>query len=225
MLDPPCADITGRVLEMLGRFPALKRDPEVARSIQLGVEFLKAHQERDGSWYGRWGVNYIYGTWQALKGLMAVGVSPEAPFVRRAVEWLLRVQRPDGGWGETCETYSNPALKGQGPSTAAQTAWAVMGLAAAGEVESAAVQRGIEWLLAHQSADGAWEDSEYTGTGFPTVFYLKYHLYQVYFPLFALGYYRNLVRGTHPRKLRTGVPLPGRRRQAPQGSLLEPALS
>ncbi|MBI4605711.1 MAG: squalene--hopene cyclase, partial [Planctomycetes bacterium] len=167
MLDPPCADITGRVLEMLGRYPALRSKPAVQRVIRKGVEFLRRKQERDGSWYGRWGVNYIYGTWQALKGLMAVGEDPGASCVRRAVEWLKGVQQEDGGWGESCETYADPSCKGQGVSTASQTAWAVMGLAAAGEARSDAVRRGVRFLLETQKPDGSWDEDQYTGTGFP----------------------------------------------------------
>lgn len=198
MLDPACADITGRVLEMLGRFPELRKNPEVELAVQKGVSFLKQEQEDDGSWYGRWGVNYIYGTWQALKGIMAVGEDPQAPYVRRAVHWLKSHQNPDGGWGESCASYGHPEKKGRGVSTASQTAWAVMGLIAAGEVESNAVREGIRFLLTTQKPDGSWDEDQFTGTGFPGVFYLNYHLYRIYFPLFALGYYRNVKNGTPP---------------------------
>lgn len=185
MLDPSTADITGRVLEMLGRFGYDVGDPRVSRA----VAFLRREQETDGAWFGRWGVNYIYGTWQVLKGLTAVGVDPAEPFLQRAAGWLESCQNQDGGWGETCATYDNPALRGQGTSTASQTAWAVMGLIAAGRVDSKAVRRGVEYLLRSQQPEGSWMDDTWTGTGFPKVFYLKYHLYAAYFPLFALGMY------------------------------------
>lgn len=208
MLDPACADITGRVLEMLCRFSTLRQLPEVARSIQQGVTFLKSKQETDGSWYGRWGVNYIYGTWQALKGLLAAGEDPRAQYIQDAVAWLKSVQHADGGWGESCATYKDPQLKGKGKSTASQTAWAVMGLCAAGEVESEAVERGVAYLTNTQEPDGSWTENEWTGTGFPDVFYLRYHYYRIYFPLFALGYYRNLVRGEHPERGMVNIALP-----------------
>lgn len=215
MLDPACADITGRVLEMLGRFPSLRAEPRADRAIRRGVEFLKGEQEEDGSWYGRWGVNYIYGTWQALKGLLSAGEDPEAPYLRRAVAWLKDRQNPDGGWGESCASYSDPKSNGRGTSTASQTAWAVMGLTSAGEAGSDAVKRGIEYLIATQLPDGSWDEAEFTGTGFPGVFYLKYHFYRIYFPLFALGYYRNVVRGTHPALGEVKIVLPEPRKRAP----------
>jgi len=191
MLDPACADITGRVLEMFGRLPRLRRYAKVRRAIRNGIRYLKDAQEENGSWYGRWGVNYIYGTWQALKGLMEVGEAPSQPYIRKAVEFLVSRQNADGGWGETCATYDDPELAGRGPSTASQTAWALMGMIAAGETESPVVERGMKYLLSHQGADGNWEEEHWTGTGFPSVFYLKYHLYRLYFPLFALGMYKN----------------------------------
>jgi squalene-hopene/tetraprenyl-beta-curcumene cyclase len=208
MLDPACADITGRVLEMLARFPALRGDERIERSIKKGIEFLKSEQEEDGSWYGRWGVNYLYGTWQALKGLMAAGEDPRAPYVQKAVAWLKSCQNPDGGWGESCASYGQPALKGQGPSTASQTAWALMGLTAAGEADAEEVRRGVQFLTVTQKPDGTWDEDQFTGTGFPEVFYLKYHFYRIYFPLFALAYYRNVKRGTHPACGQTKVALP-----------------
>lgn len=185
MLDPSTSDITGRVLEMLSRYGYDTSDERVRRAI----EFIKSDQEEDGAWFGRWGVNYIYGTWQVLKGLSGIGEEMSQPYVRRAVEWLLRHQNEDGGWGESCATYDDPTLRGQGVSTPSQTAWAVMGLISGGEVNSDAVRRGIEWLNWNQNSDGSWTDETFTGTGFPKVFYLKYHLYAKYFPVFALGMY------------------------------------
>jgi squalene-hopene/tetraprenyl-beta-curcumene cyclase len=223
MLDPACADITGRVLEMLGRFPSLRAEPRVDRAIQRGIQFLKDEQEDDGSWYGRWGVNYIYGTWQTLKGLMAVGENPRAPYIRRAVAWLEARQNPDGGWGESCASYGDPKMSGRGASTASQTAWAVMGLASAGEARSSAARRGIDYLLSTQLPDGSWEEAAFTGTGFPGVFYLKYHYYRVYFPLFALAYHRNVLRGTHPAPGGVKIVLPEQRKRAPGTPLAQQA--
>lgn len=185
MLDPSTADITARTLEMLARFGYDTRDPRVQRAIA----FLKEEQEYDGAWFGRWGVNYIYGTWQVLKGLAVIGEDMEQPYVRKAAQWLKDHQNPDGGWGESCRTYDEPELRGQGPSTASQTAWALMGLMAAGEVCSESVRRGLEYLTGTQNPDGSWDEEWFTGTGFPKVFYLKYHLYRNYFPVFALGTY------------------------------------
>ena len=187
MIDPPTADITGRVLEMLSVYGYNERSAPVAKAVR----FLREQQETDGSWFGRWGVNYIYGTWQVIKGLTAVGVSHADPAVRAGVRWLLSVQNQDGGWGEGCESYHDPATKGSGLSTASQTAWAVMGLIAAGKGAHSAAEAGIEYLLRSQRADGNWDEDAYTGTGFPKVFYLKYHMYRLYFPLFALGMYAN----------------------------------
>jgi len=185
MIDPSTADITARVLEMLGGYGYDRRDPRIARAL----EFLKKEQEEDGAWFGRWGVNYVYGTWQVLKGLSVIGEDMRRPYVRRAVDWLCAVQSPDGGWGETCATYEEPSLRGKGPSTASQTAWALMGLIAAGESGSDPVRRGVRYLVGTQNADGSWDEPWFTGTGFPKVFYLKYHLYSKYFPVFALGMY------------------------------------
>ena len=190
VIDPPDADITGRVLELLGYIGYDESYP-VVRSA---VEFLRREQEEDGSWYGRWGVNYIYGTWQVLRGLAAVGQDMDEPWVRKAADWLSSVQRPEGGWGETCATYHDPSLKGRGPSTPSQTAWALMGLMAAGRVDAPAVERGVEWLLSNQRADGTWDEAEFTGTGFPKVFYLEYTLYRDYFPLLALGQFQNELK-------------------------------
>jgi squalene-hopene/tetraprenyl-beta-curcumene cyclase len=185
MLDPSCADITGRVLEALGHYGFRAGRPEVDRALA----FLRRTQEPAGCWLGRWGVNYIYGTWQVLEGLARVGFDFNDPMVRRAVDWLKSVQQPGGAWGETCASYDDPSLAGQGPPTASQTAWALLGLIAAGEAGCPEVRRGIDYLVATQAADGNWEEESFTGTGFPRVFYLKYHLYRLYFPLMALARY------------------------------------
>jgi squalene-hopene/tetraprenyl-beta-curcumene cyclase len=150
---------------------------------------MKKEQQADGSWFGRWGGNYIYGTWQALTGLTAVGVPADDPAIQAGANWLLAHQHSSGGWGETPDSYEDPALRGIGTPTASQTAWAVMGLIAAGKANDPAVTRGIRFLLDRQREDGTWFEPEYTGTGFPLVFYLKYHYYSVYFPLMALSLY------------------------------------
>ena len=191
MLDPACADITGRVLEMLGSTPGCMDAAKTQQAVRSGVKYLKDSQEENGAWYGRWGVNYIYGTWQALKGLSVVGVSPDEDYIRRAVDYLKAKQNEDGGWGESCESYENPSLGGVGETTASQTAWGLMGLIAAGEQNSAEVERGVRFLVDTQGGDGNWKEKYWTGTGFPKVFYLKYHMYSLYFPLFALSMYRN----------------------------------
>ena len=189
MIDPPTADITGRVLEMLSTCGYNERNLPVQRA----VEFLRREQEPDGSWFGRWGVNYIYGTWQVVKGLTSIGVPADDPAVRRGAEWMQSMQNPDGGWGESCWSYHDSSKAGRGPSTASQSAWAVMGLIAAGMADTAAVGRGVDFILDAQRHDGRWPDEPFTGTGFPKVFYLKYHLYREYFPLFALGMYRRAI--------------------------------
>lgn len=183
MIDPSTPDITARVLEMYGRLGVSHKHPAVER----GLDFLWKNQEPDGSWIGRWGVNYIYGTWQVLVGLNAVGISTLDHRVERAANWLIKTQQECGGWGETPRSYDEPHLRGQGEPTASQTAWALMGLCAAGEQNSEAVERGVQYLLNTQLADGTWEEGPWTGTGFPRVFYLKYHYYRIYFPLMALA--------------------------------------
>jgi len=188
MIDPPTADITARVLEMLGR---LGFDPDHP-SVQRGLDFVWSEQEPDHAWYGRWGVNYIYGTWQVLVGLREIGVSPGDARIRAGAQWLKNMQQADGGWGESAATYDHPELRGQGPTTASQTAWALLGLIAAGEVHSPAVRRGVEYLISTQQGDGSWQEDWFTGTGFPRVFYLKYHLYRIYFPLMALARYARM---------------------------------
>jgi squalene-hopene/tetraprenyl-beta-curcumene cyclase len=195
ILDPTCSDLTGRTLELLGYIGVDLH----CRRVQRAIQFLKDTQEEDGSWYGRWGVNYIYGTWQVLRGLRAIGVDMKQDWLIRAREWLESCQNEDGGWGETCASYDDPMLKGKGPSTASQTAWAVMGLCAAGSVHSKAVQRGIEFLVTRQNRDGSWTEPETTGTGFPKVFYLKYDMYRNNFPLLALATFENYRNGTFHR--------------------------
>jgi squalene-hopene/tetraprenyl-beta-curcumene cyclase len=189
--DPDCADLTGRVLEMMAAVGYTNQHPAARRAI----DWLRRDQEKDGSWWGRWGVSYIYGTFSALAGLRAIGVPLSDSWLRRAVEWLKSVQNPDGGWGETCLADKDPALKGKGNSTASQTAWAVIGLLAGEEQLSNAVMRGAEWLLEHQTESGQWDEMEFTGTGFPNHFYVRYHMYAHYFPLMALGNLRRRLQG------------------------------
>lgn len=192
ILDPTCSDLTGRVLELLG---AIDFDRECA-AVRRALRYLRQTQEDDGSWYGRWGVNYIYGTWQVLRGLRAIGEDMRQDWVLRARDWLESCQNEDGGWGESCASYDDPNLKGKGPSTASQTAWALMGLiAAVGPDESAkldqrAIRRGIAYLVETQAADGSWDEAQVTGTGFPSVFYLRYDMYRNNWPLLALATYR-----------------------------------
>jgi squalene-hopene/tetraprenyl-beta-curcumene cyclase len=183
MIDPSTPDLTGRVLEALGRLGRRIGDPAVDRA----VAYLRRTQETDGSWFGRWGVNYIYGTWQVLVGLASVGVGRDDPAVVAGARWLLATQQRSGGWGESPDSYADPRLRGRGPATASQTAWAVMGLLAAGLEDHPAVTRGIQFLVDRQQGDGTWDEKEFTGTGFPRVFYLRYHYYPIYFPLMALA--------------------------------------
>jgi squalene-hopene/tetraprenyl-beta-curcumene cyclase len=184
--DPSCPDIAGRTLECLGRCGL----PNTHPAVRKAVNFLKETQEKEGCWFGRWGVNYIYGTWQVLTGLNAVGEKMDQRFIRKAADWLRACQKPDGSWGESCQTYENPELKGRGPSTASQTAWGAMGLLAASGIDDPAVKKAIRWLIDAQNAEGNWDEQWFTGTGFPRVFYLKYHLYRLYFPLMALARFR-----------------------------------
>lgn len=188
LLDPSTSDLTGRCMEMLGALGYDRSHPAVAPALR----FIKNEQEDDGSWYGRWGVNYIYGTWSVLAGLRAIGEDLSQSYIKRAVVWLESKQNSDGGWGESCRSYAEPEWHGQGDSTPSQTAWAVMGLMSAGMTDSLSVARGIQYLLRHQMKDGSWEEVAHTGTGFPRVFYLRYHWYCQYFPLWALAMYRNL---------------------------------
>jgi squalene-hopene/tetraprenyl-beta-curcumene cyclase len=188
LLDPSTEDLTGRVLELLGR---LGHSPELP-AARAGIQFLRRRQRPEGGWYGRWGVNYIYGTWSVLRGLSALGIDRRHEWVQRAVRWLESRQNADGGWGETCESYDDPALAGTGLSQPSQTAWALLGLFAAGRTDGPAVERGVQYLLATQGPDGRWRDTRWNGTGFPRVFFLQYHYYAAYFPVWALGVYRRL---------------------------------
>ena len=163
-------------------------------SVAIGaLRYLLDEQMPDGSWYGRWGVNYIYGTWQVLRGLRAMNLNMQQPWILKGKAWLESVQHEDGGWGERCNTYDDPVFKGQGPSTASQTAWAVMGLLAFDDPFRPSVQRGIDYLIRTQNADGSWTEDEITGTGFPRVFYLKYDMYRNAWPLLALATYKKVL--------------------------------
>jgi squalene-hopene/tetraprenyl-beta-curcumene cyclase len=185
MIDPSSADLAARMLEMFADLHVTTEHPAVRRAL----DYVWQAQEPDASWYGRWGVNYLYGTWQALVGLTAIGIPAHDERIRRAADWLKSVQQANGGWGESPRSYDQPELKGRGPTTASQTAWAIMGLMAAGETRSDAVRNGVQYLLHTQKADGTWDEPWFTGTGFARVFYLKYHLYRIYFPLLALARY------------------------------------
>src|SRR5579871_2037534 len=192
MLDPTCPDITGRVLEAL----AAHGVESSHRAVRRGVDWLVRHQESDGSWYGRWGVAYIYGTCFALRGLAASGESDREAHILRAGEWLRSIQNADGGWGESCASYDNGTFTAA-PSTPSQTAWAILGLIAGGDPNSLSVQHGIEYLLETQRPDGSWAEELATGTGFPKVFYLNYHLYKDYFPLLALASFTRARAGSN----------------------------
>jgi len=190
LVDPPTEDVTGRVLEMLGAFGHRPDHPAAVKALA----FLRRSQHGDGPWWGRWGVNYIYGTWSVLAGLAAIGENLHRPYVRRAAAWLKENQLPNGGWGECCESYLDPEMMGQGVSTASQTAWALLGLIAAGEARSPEAKAGVEYLLRTQNPQGRWEEDQFTGTGFPGHFMIRYHLYRDCFPMMALGQYLQAVR-------------------------------
>ena len=193
LLDPPTADVSARCVGLFGQIGG--HAPTLAR----GIDYLRREQEPDGSWFGRWGTNYIYGTWSVLCALNGAGVDKADPMIRRAVAWLLSKQRADGGWGEDGRSYWHDQPRGEGPvSTPSQTAWALLALMAAGEARHEAVRRGIGYLLAMQSAQGLWDEEAFTAVGFPRVFYLRYHGYCAFFPLWALARYRNLVSGNRP---------------------------
>ena len=195
MLDPPTVDITGRVLEAMSTYGYTRKDKRIERAIK----FIYSEQEADGSWFGRWGVNYLYGTFLVLRGLECIGVWNHEPEIQQAAEWIRMVQNADGGWGESCHSYDDINTRGIGVSTPSQTAWAILGLLSAGDTRSDSVAKGVRWLLDRQNAAGSWDESMgegaqrqaiYTGTGFPRVFYLAYHQYRDYFPLLALTNYK-----------------------------------
>jgi squalene-hopene/tetraprenyl-beta-curcumene cyclase len=196
LLDPPTADVSARCIGMLAQLGEAPSGPV----MRAGLDYLEREQLADGSWFGRWGVNYIYGTWSVLCALNAAGRESTAPAVRKAADWLISIQNEDGGWGEDCTSYKLD-YRGYEPaaSTASQTAWALLGLMAAGEVEHPATQRGIAWLRKTQDETGLWRQDAYTGGGFPRVFYLRYHGYPKFFPLWALARYRNLLRANNRR--------------------------
>ena len=188
ILDPSCSDITSRCLELLGVLGYRSNH----RFVKRAIDMIKRTQQSDGSWLGRWGVNYIYGTWLVLRGLSALGENMNEDWIVRGRNWLESCQNPDGGWGETCASYDDPALKGKGPSTASQTAWALMGITACGDPNRSSLQRGVDYLLRLQNTDGSWTEEETTGTGFPKVFYLRYDMYRNNWPLLALAEYKKL---------------------------------
>ena len=202
LLDPPTEDVSARCLSMLAQLKNNDRPPEGGeeQAAERAIAYLRRTQRPDGSWYGRWGMNYIYGTWSVLSALNAAGFAPQAPEMRKAVEWLAAIQNPDGGWGEDGSSYR---LDYHGyeaaPSVASQTAWAVLGLMAAGALDHPAVARGIKYLADTQGADGFWNEPRHTAIGFPRVFYLRYDGYAKYFPLWALARYRNLTHGNDRR--------------------------
>jgi squalene-hopene/tetraprenyl-beta-curcumene cyclase len=195
LLDPPTADVTARCVSFLAQIGMAPGHDVLSRAL----DFLRREQEQEGSWFGRWGTNYVYGTWSVLCALNAAGVPPDDPAVARAVSWLTSVQREDGGWGEDEESYGTAPHGRYKESTPSQTAWAVLGLMAAGAADHPAVARGVAYLAQTQRADGEWTELPYTAVGFPRVFYLRYHGYRLYFPLLALARYRNLRRGNDRR--------------------------
>jgi squalene-hopene/tetraprenyl-beta-curcumene cyclase len=194
MIDPSTPDLAGRVLQLLGQVGRDLTD-EV---VQKAIKFLKKTQEEDGSWWGRWGVNHIYGTSAVLTGLAAIREDMSAPYVRKAVRWFKKHQNHDGGWGECCESYGDTSLKCRGASTPSQTAWAVLALIAAGETSCEEVTRGINYLFIRQKDDGTWDEEWFTGTGFPKYFMLRYHNYRNCFPLMALGKFYSALRAQEP---------------------------
>src|SRR3954447_9767903 len=202
LLDPPTEDVTARCISMLGQLGETARS---SKAVAGGLTYLRRTQLAEGSWYGRWGMNYVYGTWSVLSALNAAGVSHQDPMMRKAVNWLVAVQNNDGGWGEDAVSYRLD-YSGMQPasSTASQTAWALLALMAAGEVDHPAVTRGVRYLMATQAEKGLWDEQRYTATGFPRVFYLRYHGYSKFFPLWALARYRNLNR-TNTRVVGVGM--------------------
>ena len=200
LLDPPTSDVTGRCVGFLAQIGMQSDHPVMERALA----YLMREQEADGSWFGRWGTNYIYGTWSVLNALNAAGIPHDAPCMRRACDWLLHVQREDGGWGEDEESYADAPAGRFRESTPSQTAWAVLALMAAGRSEHPATARGIAWLQRMQKPDGEWDELPYTAVGFPRVFYLRYHGYRLFFPLLALARYHNLMRG-NTRQVEYGI--------------------
>jgi squalene-hopene/tetraprenyl-beta-curcumene cyclase len=202
LLDPPTEDVTARCVSMLAQLGQTVQD---SPAVAAGVDYLRRTQLAEGSWYGRWGLNYIYGTWSVLCALNVAGIDHRDPMMRKAADWLISVQNSDGGWGEDATSYRLD-YKGyqRAPTTASQTAWALLGLMAAGEVGNPAVARGVEYLISTQTEKGLWDEQRYTATGFPRVFYLRYHGYSKFFPLWALARYRNL-RSTNSRVVGVGM--------------------
>jgi squalene-hopene/tetraprenyl-beta-curcumene cyclase len=202
LLDPPTEDVTARCLSMLAQ---LGETAKTSKSVAAGIEYLRQTQLAEGSWYGRWGLNFIYGTWSVLCALNAAGIGHQDPMIRKAADWLISIQNPDGGWGEDAKSYRLD-YKGyeRAPTTASQTAWALLGLMAAGEVGHPAVARGMAYLKSTQTEKGLWDEQRYTATGFPRVFYLRYHGYAKFFPLWALARYRNLNK-TNSRVVGVGM--------------------
>ena len=207
MIDPSCEDITGRTLEALHGLGV----PAGNSAVRRAASYLERKQHGDGTWYGRWGCNYIYGSWLALRGLLHAGEDLRERRFQRTAEWFRAHQNADGGWGELPASYDDPTLKGQGPSTPSQTAWALMALFATGDRDSDTVRRGVEYLLSLQAYDGSWKEEHWTGTGFPKVFYLRYHLYAIYFPLWALSLYarEEAAGATVPAHAGSGEVTPG----------------
>ncbi|WP_422864712.1 squalene--hopene cyclase [Endosaccharibacter trunci] len=195
LLDPPTADVTARCLSMLAQLG----HPEDRPTIERGIAYLRREQEADGSWFGRWGTNYIYGTWSVLCALNAAGIAEDDPMVSRAVEWLISIQREDGGWGEDCATFEGAAPGRYTESLPSQTAWAVIGLMAAGRRDHPSVARGIDYLTATQDENGEWQEQPYNAVGFPRVFYLRYHGYRLFFPLLALSRFKTLQQSNTKR--------------------------
>jgi squalene-hopene/tetraprenyl-beta-curcumene cyclase len=201
LLDPPTVDVAARCVGMLAQLG----EPLDSPRMSAAITYLRGEQEADGSFWGRWGVNYIYGTWSALVALNKAGVEPTDPLMRKAVDWLVSIQQADGGWGESCDSYKLD-YKGYEPAaaTSSQTAWALLALMSAGEADHPAVAKGIKWLQAHQDDAGLWPEEFYTGGGFPRVFYLRYHGYRKFFPLWALARYRNLMK-SNTREVEFGI--------------------
>lgn len=198
LLDPPTVDVSARCVSFLAQLGHGLDSPVLAR----GLQYIRDEQEEDGSWFGRWGTNYIYGTWSALSALNAAGEDMGKPYIRKAVDWLIGRQNSDGGWGESGASYWHEQRDASCPSTPSQTAWALLALMAAGEVEHDAVRRGVDFLLSHpRDENGRWQEALYTAVGFPRVFYLRYHGYAAYFPLWALGRYRTLMQGNSRRPI------------------------